>query len=123
MKKILFSSIVAGALLLSGCGGGNAHPDNPSLSKNAVYTNIDDNEKLKNIVTKAAKEKEWRITKFKANAVIAEKFDEKEPKSTTIKFEHGYVDFDNAVGTEDDDIIDLKEYIEDLSHEEQEEGH
>ncbi len=112
---------VAGSILftfLTGCAqhSSSLHSEEERVthSKAALYTEIHNNKHLKKIVIKAAKEKGWRITKFTENSVIAEKFNEQNPKATTIKIEDGIVDFDNMPGTDDSDIVDLKEYIQDL---------
>ncbi len=120
MKKIVsvtLSSAVA-LLLLGGCGS-SPQPSDPSLTKNALYTNIKDDEKLKKIVVKAAKEKGWRVTEFKRDAIIVEKPNGENAKSATVKILHGNVDFEDIQDLNDDDIVDLREYIDDLTKEEQ----
>jgi hypothetical protein len=121
MRKIV-SICFTGSLVISilaGCSSKNLHPQDPSHSSSVIYTNMKNNSKLKNIIKKAAQEKGWRVTEFKENALIAEKFDDENPKYTTIKFQNGYIDFDNGEGTSEDDIVDLKEYIDDLTHTEE----
>jgi len=120
MQKVITATLT-GALsfmLLSGCNN-SPQPDNPSLSQNALYTNVKDSSKLKTIVIKAAKEKGWRVTEFKSDALIIEKLNGDNAKSATLKIAHGSVDFEDLDNPDDDDIVDLKEYIEDLAKQEQ----
>ena len=125
MKKILLATLIGTTLvtLYSGCSNPsspNQEQDTLSYSKSALYTQMHNDKKLKQLVTKAAKEKGWRVTNFKENSIIAEKFGSNSSKATTITIKNGVVDFDNMAGTEDDDIVDLKEYIEDLTQTEKE---
>jgi hypothetical protein len=119
MKKMLTHSFLAGitVAVLAGCSSSTPQVKDESLSDEALYIKIHDNKKFQEIVKEAAQKDGWRITEFKENALIAEKFDDDEAKETTIKFVHGYVDFENAEGTDEDDIDDLKEYIEDIAEE------
>jgi hypothetical protein len=122
MKKLLTHSFLAGITIavLTGCSGSQPQVKDGSLSDNAIYTKIHDHQKLKKIIKEAAKKDGWRVTEFKENALVAEKFDDDEPKETTIKFVQGHVDFDNAEGTTNDDIDDLRENIEDLAEDAEE---
>ena len=119
-KKILAGVTFSLALLFSGCHNNVPNPSQEGAvhSENAVYTSIKDNKKLRKITLKAAKEKGWRTTPLGEHRIIAEKFDSDTPKRTTIKIGNGVVDFDNMDGTDSGDIVDLKEYIEDLTKKE-----
>ena len=124
-KKIMTGVAFSLVLLLGGCGAKNTTPlasqESVTHTKNAIYTPIKENKKLKQKVLQAAKEKGWRVTPLNESTLIAEKFDSQPPKATTIKIGNGVVDFDNMDGTDDSDIVDLKEYIQDLTQEEQSE--
>ena len=122
ISSITLSSCLV-LILLVGCSSNNPHPNNPTTTQNAIYTKIHNHNKLKEMIKSAAKEKGWRITEFKENALIAEKFDDENPKATTIKLNDGYIDFDNNSGTSDGDIVDLRDYIEDYIRTKQEEAH
>lgn len=119
-KKIAVSVAFSLAVIFAGCEGGNtsvaSQQESVTHSSNTIYTSITNDKNLKNIVIKAAKEKGWRTTLLGEKTIIAEKFDSDTPKGTTIKVGEGVVHFDNMEGTNDSDIVDLKEYIEDLSH-------
>ncbi len=127
MKKVLLATLLGSSMLLLSTGCSNtsspkAGEETVTHSEQALYTDIHDDKHLKQIVFKAAKEKGWRVTKFTEKSVVAEKFDTENPKATTIKIQNGVIDFDNMPGTDESDIVDLKEYMEDLLKTEQE-GH
>jgi len=124
MKKLLLLSFAAtlSLSLLTGCSSNKVYPEDATLSKNGIYTNIHDHKKLKKIVIKAAKEKGWRVTEYKENAIIAEKVGDGDSKATTIKIHNNNIDFENSANTDDSDIVDLKEYIQDLTAEQEGEG-
>jgi len=117
MKKLLLLSLSATLTLslMTGCSSKNAYPEDATLSENGIYTNIHDHKKLKKLVIKAAKEKGWRVTEYTENAVIAEKVGDGDTKATTIKIHNNNIDFENSDDTDNGDIVDLKEYIEDLT--------
>jgi len=121
MKKLLLLSVAAtlSLSLLTGCSSTQAHPEDATMSENGVYTNIENHKKLQKIVEKAAHEKGWRLTKLNDHIYIAEKIGDDETKSTTIKLHNSNIDFENSEGTDAGDIVDLKEYIEDLTAEEE----
>lgn len=125
MKKFLLTTLLGTTLLTfySGCSNPSspeAGQESISHSKSALYTHIHNDKKLKQLVIKAAKEKGWRVTNFKENSIIAEKFDSDTPKATTVTVRNGIVDFDNLDGTDANDIVDLRDYIEDLTKAEEE---
>lgn len=127
MKKFLLTTLIGSTLLTlyTGCtspSSPNAGQESVSHSKAALYTKVHNDKQLKQLVIKAAKVKGWRVTNFKEKSIIAEKFDSQTPKATTITVQNGIVDFDFLDGTDESDIVDLREYIEDLTKTE-EEGH
>ena len=122
MKKFLLVTLVSTTafLLFSGCTSSPLVGEESVIhSKEALYTHMRDDKHLKNLVIKAANETGWRTTEFTQKSIIAEKFDSDNPKATTIKIENGIIDFDNMSGTDNSDIVDLKEYIEDILESEQ----
>lgn len=125
MKKILFSALLGTAVLTlyGGCSSTSspqADQESVAHSKSALYTQMYNDKRLKQLLIKAAKEKGWRVTNFKESSIIAEKFDSDNPKATTITVRNGIVDFDFLDGTDESDIVDLRDYIEDLTKAEKE---
>ncbi len=122
-KKLIAGVTFSLVLLFGGCShtSPSASQESASHSENAVYSSVKNDKQLKKLVQKAAKEQGWRTTALGENAIIAEKFDSDNPKATTIKIGNGVVDFNNMEGTDSGDIVDLKEYIEDLLEAQQEE--
>ena len=126
MTKILLSTLLSATLvtLYSGCSSTPSSPnknqESASHSSSALYTQMHNDKKLKQLTIKAAKEKGWRVTNFTNNSIIVEKVDTDNPKAATISIRNGVVDFDYMDGTDEDDIVDLKEYLEDLTNAEKE---
>lgn len=118
MKKIISLTLISSVALLltTGCGGSGPSAD-PSISENALYTNMHNNEKLLKVIHKAGSASGWKITDFKSNMVVAEKVDGDNTYASTLKFNDGHVEFENAEGTSDGDIDDLRDAIEDIAEE------
>ena len=119
MKKIISLTLISSValMLITGCGGSgpSAEHNDPSINKNALYTNMHNNEKLAKVIHKAGEENGWKITKFKSNTVIAEKVAGDSTYGSTLKFNDGHIEFENAEGTSDGDLDDLRDAIEDAA--------
>ncbi len=120
MKKIIATALISSVtlMLITGCGGSGPSSHDPSLSENVLYVNIHKNEKLEKAILKAGEASGWTITKFKSNSVIAEKVDGDTTYASTLKFSNGHIEFENAKGTSDGDIDDLRDAIEEACNEE-----
>lgn len=119
MKKIISLTLISSVavMLITGCGGSGPSSHDPSISENALYVNTHNNEKLAHAIHKAGEITGWKITEFKSNAVIAEKTDGDTTYASTLKFNDGHVEFENAHGTSDGDVDDLRDAIEDIANE------
>lgn len=106
MKKILTLSLISALTLVLSTGCNSTHGD-PSVSADALYVNTHDNKKILHAIEKAGEENGWKITEFKSNEVIAEKTDDGETVSSSIKFQDGHIEFSN-----DDAASDLSSDIE-----------
>jgi len=123
MKKITSLTLISSValLLITGCGGSGPTAENEGhndakISKNALYVNTYNNKKLAKAIQQAGEESGWKITKFKTNAVVAEKVNEDNTYATTLKFNNGHVEFENAEGTTDSDVEDLRDAIENIAN-------
>ena len=112
MKKILSITLISAVALVlsSGCMGGSSAPEHVSdkASKDALFVKTHNNEKILHAIKKAGEEEGWKITEFKSNEVIAEKTDDGETISSSIKLSKGYIEFSN-----NDATSDLRDAIED----------
>ena len=115
MKKILSITLISTlALVLStGCSSkSNYAPDaahaDAKVSEKALYVKTHDNKKIAHAIEKAGEKTGWKITEFKSNEVIAEKTDNGESVSSSIKFSDGHIEFSN-----NDATSDLRDAIED----------
>ncbi len=125
MKKTLLTTLIGATVLTlySGCSNPSlpdATQESASHSKSALYTQMHNDKKLKQLVIKAAKEKGWRVTNLSDKTIVAENFDSDKPIETTISIRNGVVDFDYLPGIDESKIVDLREYIEDLIKAQQE---
>ena len=89
MKKILSLSLITALTLVlsSGCN---------STSGDGLQVNTHDNEKILHAIEKAGKQNGWKITEFKNNEVVAEKTDDGDTVSSSIKFQDGNIKFSNS---------------------------
>jgi len=119
MKKIISLTLISSValMLITGCGGSGPSSHDQSIGKNALYVKQHNNEKLIKSIEKAGEASGWKITKFKSNSVIAEKVDGDTTYSSTLKFSNGYVDFENAQGTSDGDLDNLRDAIKEETKE------
>ena len=112
MKKILSITLISAVTLLlsSGCMGGSHVPEHrdAAVSEDALYVETHNNEKILHAIKKAGEETGWKITEFKGNEVVAEKTDDGETVSSSIKFADGHIEFGNSDATSD-----LRDAIED----------
>jgi len=99
MKKLLKLALVpAVALLMVSCSA----TDSPDAdTKTAEYTHFKKKHSLKEVhdlIMEAGKEDGWRMTEYKENEIIAEKFSDDDAKSVTIEFtkEYFYIDPQNG---------------------------
>lgn len=118
MKKIISITLISSValMLITGCGGSGPSAHDPSISENALYVNIHNNGKLAKAIHKAGEATGWKITKFKSNTVIAEKTDGGTTYSSTLKFSDGHVEFENAEGTSEGELDDLRDAIEEAAN-------
>jgi len=107
MKKILSLSLITAFTLVLSTGCNSTHGD-PSVSADALYVNTHNNEKILHAIEKAGEANGWKITEFKNNEVIAEKSDDGDTISSSIKFQDGHIEFSNS-----DAASDLSSDIED----------
>ena len=110
MKKIVSLSLISALTLVLSTGCNSTHGD-PSVSEDALYVNTHDNEKILHAIEKAGKANGWKITEFKSNEVVAEKTDDGETVSSSIKFQEGHIEFSNDEAASDlsDDIEEALE--------------
>ncbi|MEA1891680.1 MAG: hypothetical protein U9N33_03110 [Campylobacterota bacterium] len=111
MKKILSMTLVSALTLVfyTGCSSASPAPDSSSveavkdvkISEQALHVNTRSNEKIAHAIKKAGDKTGWKITEFKSNEVIAEKTDDGETVSSGIKFNQGYIEFENNSATSD----------------------
>lgn len=100
MKKILTLSLISALTLVLSSGCSSTIGD-PSVSANAIYVNTHDGEKILHAIEKAGEENGWKITEFKANEVIAEKTEDGDTISSSIKFQDGHIEFSNDAAASD----------------------
>lgn len=104
MKKILTLSLISALTLVlsTGC---------ISTSGDGLQVKTHDNEKILHAIEKAGKKNGWKITEFKNNEVIAEKTDDGDTVSSSIKFQDGNIQFSNSAAASDlsSDIEDALE--------------
>ena len=104
MKKILSISLISALTLVlsTGC---------ISTSGDGLQVKTHDNEKILHAIEKAGKKNGWKITEFKNNEVIAEKTDDGDTVSSSIKFQDGNIQFSNSAAASDlsSDIEDALE--------------
>ena len=101
MKKIVTLSLISALTLVlsSGCN---------STSADGLQVETHDNEKILHAIEKAGKKNSWKITEFKNNEVIAEKTDNGDTVSSSIKFQNGNIQFSNSDAASDlsSDIVE-----------------
>ncbi len=116
MKKILSLTLISSValMLITGCGGSEPSVKDPSVNENALYIKTHDNKKIAKAIHEAGEKAGWRITNFKSNALLAEKFDGDTAYATIARFQDGHIEFDNEDGTSDSDIDDLKDAIQEV---------
>ena len=121
MKKIISATLISSValMLITGCGGSgpSTNHNDPSINENALYVNMHDNKKLIKAINKAGEATGWKITKFKTNALIAEKVDGDHTYASTLKFNDGHIEFENENGTSDGDLDSLRDAIEEYANE------
>ena len=107
MKKILSLSLITALTLVlsSGCN---------STSGDGLQVNTHDNEKVLHAIKNAGEKNGWKITEFQGNEVIAEKTDDGDTISTSIKFQDGYIEFSNDAAASDLSS-DIEETLENSS--------
>jgi len=91
MKRIITLGLVSAlsTMLLVGCGSTTPTPEAHTGDFHVKHLT---QEKIHKIIKKAAQKDGWKITEFKNNALIAEKFNGGEAISTTITFGKDYFD-------------------------------
>jgi len=102
MKKLVITGLIStlSALLIVGCTGTPKSHDSNNMSgdmKTAEYTPIENELTLKQIhkkIVAAGKANGWKITEFKTNTLLAEKFSDEGAVSTTIHFSKDFFHLD-----------------------------
>ena len=113
MNKILKISIVTAlsSFLLVGCSGTPDAPDSEMSSVEAHAAKAHgylSQEKIASIVQKAGEEAGWKMTEFKSDTYVAEKTDDGETESVTVKFDKHTLE----INPENDDLEDaIKEAL------------
>ena len=84
MKKIITLSILSvfSIVLLTACG---AQPSPESHTGEITMKHLNQH-KVQKIIKKAGEDAGWIMTEFKSNAMIAEKIDDGDTESVTVKF-------------------------------------
>ena len=112
MNKIITISVtVALSAFLVGCSGTPDAPDS-EISNNSHMSSVESNlllinsymtnKEIAKIVKKAGEDAGWRMSEFKSDSFIAEKFDGEDSISTTVKFTKNTIKID----PENDDLKD-----------------
>ncbi|QFR44073.1 hypothetical protein CVO_00315 [Sulfurimonas sp. CVO] len=111
MNKALLIVVtsVATLLLTTGCStstGVSSSPDLQSgdrtICKTAIHTQEHSSDKVMQIIKSAGEKEGWRMTPFKSNAIIAEKFVDGEMISTTITFAKEHISCTKCKESEDE---------------------
>jgi len=111
MNKALLTVItsVTTLLLTTGCStstGVSSSADlqsgDKTICKTAIYTGELSSDKVMQIIKTAGEKEGWRMTPFKSNAIIAEKFVNGEMVSTTIKFAKEHISCTKSEELEDE---------------------
>lgn len=94
MNKILSLSLISALTLVlsSGCN---------STGGEGLHVNTHDNEKILHAIEKSGKQNGWIITEFKNNEVIAEKTDDGDTVSSSIRFQDGNIKFSSSEAASD----------------------
>ncbi len=100
MKKTLSVVVasVATLTLITGCAGISNNSDmsahvkeDASICKTAIFVGHRSNESVLKSVETAGEKNGWRMTSFKANAILAEKSIDGKPYSTTIQIAREHI--------------------------------
>jgi len=114
MNKIITLSITTAlsAFLLVGCSGTPDAPDTKTFHSSSETSSVEAHaaklhghltqEKLSSIVQKAGEKAGWKMTEFKSDKFIAEKTDDGETESVTIKFDK----YTLEISPENNDLLD-----------------
>jgi len=100
MKKLVMISLIStlSALLIVGCAGETPVSKHQNEdAKTADYTPIADQYSVGKIhkkIVSAGEEAGWKMTEFKTNAVLAEKFSDDDAKAVTIYFSKDFFHLD-----------------------------
>ncbi len=124
MKKLITLGIASalGALLFVGCSSSSSTPAPASSSHDAktvdstFFSKHLTQEKAHKLIISAGKEAGWKMTKFKSNAIIAEKIDEENTKSVTITFNNDSFEIYPDNSDLKDAIIDAEKNSNSKSH-------
>lgn len=94
MKKILSLGLISAftLVLLSECN---------STSADGLQVKTYDNAKILYAIKKVGEKNGWKITQFKNNEVVAEKTDDGDTVSSSIKFQDGNIKFSNSAAASD----------------------
>ena len=108
MNHIITLSIASifTSLILVGC---SATTSSPESHTGTVHNKNLTQEKVHNIIKTAGKENGWIMTEFKSNTLLAEKIDNGDSKSLTIKFDKSSFDIEPSNSELEDAINDALE--------------
>ncbi len=85
MNKVILSMVLSfsSVLVFTGCSA------TPSPEGKSGYITLEHNsqKKVQDIILKSGQENDWIMTKFKSNAIIAEKITKDSSLSTTVTFD------------------------------------
>ncbi len=115
MGKFLLMVVVsiAALVLTTGCStsrvgssglemGADLESGDETICKTAIYAGKRSSDEIMKIIRIAGEKEGWRMTPFKSNAVIAEKFIDGEMISTTIKFAKEHISCTKSEKSEDE---------------------
>ena len=114
MNKVLKFSLlsIVSSFLLVGCSNtpDTSHMSSTEIREAASHKNLTQ-KKLAKIVKSAGEKAGWKMTEFKGDAFVAEKTEDDETISTTVKFNNEAIE----VEPENDDLKDaINEALENI---------
>ena len=93
MKKVILSIVLSlsSALVFTSCNSG---PSSPEDKSGYITLSHPTQETVQDIILKTGTSNGWIMTKFKNNAIIAEKIDGDDTVSTTVTFDKSSFNLD-----------------------------
>jgi len=86
MKKVILSIVLSlsSVLVFTSCNSG---PSSPEEKSGYITMSNPSQESIQDIILKAGQQHGWIMTKFKNNAIVAEKIEGENSISTTVTFD------------------------------------